>query len=89
MRRIATAEAVRVQPEVHSEMAALRDVVDGTRRDVYALAGFDRLCPLCGSPLVVRVARRTGAEFLGCLRWPGCQYTLSLPKAPTMGAMGG
>ena len=39
------------------------------------------LCPRRQSPMKVRVRRqepRAGAEFLGCSRYPGCKFTLSL-----------
>ena len=34
-------------------------------------------CPRCGSPLVLRKARRgrhEGSEFLGCSSYPKCRY---------------
>ncbi|MFA5692855.1 MAG: type I DNA topoisomerase [Acholeplasmataceae bacterium] len=34
----------------------------------------DKLCPLCGSPLVIRKSRR-GDEFLGCSAFPKCKHT--------------
>jgi restriction system protein len=38
-------------------------------------------CPLCGRPLVVRIARkgeRVGSQFLGCSGYPDCRGTLPL-----------
>ncbi len=32
------------------------------------------VCPLCGSPLVVKHNRRTGEEFIGCSNYPTCHY---------------
>ena len=35
-------------------------------------------CPLCGSPMVLRVAKRgrtSGREFWGCIRYPACKGT--------------
>lgn len=38
-------------------------------------------CKRCGATLVIRVNRATDEEFLGCPRWPECQYTEPLPEA--------
>lgn len=41
-------------------------------------ARYDRLCPLCKSPLVMRTARKghnIGAKFWGCSGYPNCKYT--------------
>ena len=35
----------------------------------------NRICPYCGSALVVRTARNTGNQFLGCSKYPACKYT--------------
>ena len=40
-------------------------------------------CPRCGSPMVLRTARRgrsAGQQFLGCTRYPQCQGTLPSPS---------
>ena len=39
------------------------------------------LCPRCGSPLVVRIAKKgpnAGSQFLGCSRYPDCRYTRNI-----------
>jgi len=37
-----------------------------------------RTCPYCGSPLVLRTARDTGNQFLGCSKYPACRYTANI-----------
>lgn len=37
-------------------------------------------CPRCGTPLVLRQNRQTGALFTGCSAYPGCAF--SEPHAP-------
>lgn len=32
-------------------------------------------CPNCGCDLIVRTARATGNEFIGCTGFPRCKYT--------------
>jgi len=34
---------------------------------------FDRMCPACNNPLVIRIGR--SGEFWGCSKYPGCRYT--------------
>jgi len=34
-----------------------------------------RVCPYCGSAMVVRTARKTGQQFYGCSKYPACSYT--------------
>lgn len=39
------------------------------------------LCPQCGAPLVVRIAKKgsnAGSQFLGCTRYPYCRYTRNI-----------
>jgi hypothetical protein len=36
------------------------------------------VCPKCGSELVERANRQTGAIFLGCKSYPACKYSGSL-----------
>jgi len=33
------------------------------------------LCPKCGSTLELRINRRSGSKFLGCIRFPSCRGT--------------
>ena len=42
----------------------------------------DILCPLCGSGnyLIVRTNRHNGNQFLGCSKWPDCEYTRGIPE---------
>ena len=37
-----------------------------------------RTCPYCGSPLVLRTARNTGNQFLGCSKYPSCRFTTNI-----------
>jgi restriction system protein len=44
-----------------------------------AVASTDPGCPKCGSPMVLRTARRganAGSQFYGCTRYPGCKGIL-------------
>ena len=34
---------------------------------------FDRMCPACGNPLVVRMG--SSGEFFGCSKYPDCRFT--------------
>lgn len=52
----------------------------------------DVSCPECGSPMVVRQARRgprAGSKFLGCVSYPVCKGTLSKEKALALVLMQG
>lgn len=40
---------------------------------------FEKYCP-DGHPMVIRVNRETGQEFLGCSQWNACTYTEKLPE---------
>lgn len=43
--------------------------------------GKNRMCPLCGKALVIRIARQgknAGNRFLGCNGFPNCKYTESI-----------
>ena len=53
------------------------------------LANLHIACPDCGKPMVVRVNRETGAEFLGCSQWPKCTATQPLPAYVHMARAGG
>ena len=37
-----------------------------------------RICPYCGSPLVLRMAKNTGNQFFGCSKFPACRYTSNI-----------
>jgi ribosomal protein L37AE/L43A len=42
------------------------------------------LCPKCGSPLVVRIAKKgpnAGNEFWGCSDFPKCRYTAPMESS--------
>ena len=49
-----------------------------------------KTCPNCGPAvrLVIREQRDTGHLFLGCSRWPDCDFTEPLPESLKMRAMG-
>jgi len=36
------------------------------------------LCPKCGNKLVVRTARKTSEQFIGCSSYPKCRFTRSI-----------
>jgi len=38
-------------------------------------SNYNKFCPKCKSPLIVRTAGKTGNEFLGCSAFPNCTYT--------------
>lgn len=38
-----------------------------------------RVCAYCGAPLVLRTAKQTGKQFLGCGKFPHCRYTIHIP----------
>ena len=40
-----------------------------------------RKCPKCGSELVYRFARKSGAKFIGCSNYPNCKYA-EFPETP-------
>jgi DNA topoisomerase-1 len=40
-----------------------------------------RDCPLCKKPLVYRVSKRTGIQFVGCSDFPKCKYA-EFPNSP-------
>ena len=45
------------------------------------MADVSKTCPRCGpaTRLTVRQNGETGADFLGCTRWPDCKHTEPLP----------
>lgn len=47
-----------------------------------------KMCLECGSPLAVRRNKQTDSEFLGCTRWPECNYTEPVPELYRMEAAG-
>ena len=49
---------------------------------------FERPCPQCGAPRVERTNRDSGVNFIGCSRWPDCQWTMPLPVDITMRRLG-
>jgi ssDNA-binding Zn-finger/Zn-ribbon topoisomerase 1 len=66
--------------EVEEGMTDLQ-FVDGLRADI--------VCPDCGdAKLIVRTNRLSGHQFLGCPRWPECEYTREIPEAWLMRAAG-
>ena len=38
-----------------------------------------KACPQCSEPLIIRVNKLSGLEFLGCTQWPTCDHTEPLP----------
>jgi len=47
-------------------------------------------CPECGPAhkLIIRTNRENGGQFLGCPRWPDCEYTREIPEDIKMNAAG-
>jgi len=47
-------------------------------------------CPECDiqSKLIVRTNRHSGHQFLGCARYPDCDYTREIPEAWKLRAAG-
>lgn len=77
-----TPDAVR---EIRDRLDRHRSTSTLTHRDhlrsLHERHGSTTVCPRCGSPLVVRVARRghnAGQRFLGCTAYPRCRYARSL-----------
>jgi ssDNA-binding Zn-finger/Zn-ribbon topoisomerase 1 len=58
------------------------------------LAEVDIYCPDCKDlgrgavKLIVRTARASGSQFLGCPNWPDCFYTRQIPESMIMRANG-
>lgn len=38
----------------------------------------DNVCPICGSPLVIRKNRHSGRQFIGCFAYPQCAFIYTL-----------
>lgn len=76
-RVLAQIESKRLMPSRETNKAHIDHVKDIVERKT----GGD-LCPKCGSPMVVREARKgahAGKKFLGCSRFPKCKMTLPVP----------
>lgn len=41
-------------------------------------SNYPSKCPLCGSKTMVRNSRRTKQKFVGCLGFPGCNWSYNL-----------
>lgn len=52
--------------------------VEGAARVKIAVEETDEKCPLCGSPLVIRVGRF--GKFLACSTFPKCKFTKSFEE---------
>ncbi len=67
----------------HTEQQAEVQADKPPERDEHTESG-ERLCPLCGSKLVIRRASRgenKGRVFWGCSAFPKCRYTEKIPIA--------
>lgn len=67
----------------HTEQQAEIQADKPQERDEHTESG-ERLCPLCGSKLVIRRASRgenKGHVFWGCSAFPKCRYTEKIPIA--------
>lgn len=70
--RVLRAASPAGQPSSHSEPKAAAEVHQAVTRP----------CPVCGSKMLRRVAKRganAGQAFLGCSSYPGCKTTLPIP----------
>ena len=60
----------------------------GRVEESIAVAVEHRICPQCGSPMIIRIAKRgpfAGASFWGCARFPNCRYTESVEAKGSAG----
>ncbi len=75
------------------KLSKLIQDLKSSRQDISAQKGLEQFknedianqtqCPRCGSPMVVRTAKRSpnaGTQFLGCSRFPKCRGTVDLPN---------
>jgi restriction system protein len=72
-------------PELHEMIKGAKAAAprrqDTPRQDAPAVSGAARGCPVCGSPMVRREAKRganVGKVFYGCSRYPGCRGVRSI-----------
>lgn len=64
---------------VQAERTDNRGVADvGAVTTLAASVASEPLCPVCSSAMVRRKARKTGAAFFGCSRYPACRGTREL-----------
>lgn len=42
------------------------------------VSGYPSKCPSCGSKTIMRVSQRTRQKFVGCLGFPGCNWSFGL-----------
>ena len=74
---------VEAAADSHTEQQAEVQADKPPERDEHTESG-ERLCPLCGSKLVIRRASRgenKGHVFWGCSAFPKCRYTEKIPIA--------
>ncbi|MGD0272353.1 MAG: topoisomerase DNA-binding C4 zinc finger domain-containing protein [Gaiellaceae bacterium] len=82
--RLALAAVPIGEQAVTNAVASIRSKVEQQHSDLEALlqpSSLSPRCPLCGSRLVIRLARKgrnAGSEFWGCSTWPRCTYTAGL-----------
>lgn len=43
-----------------------------------SLASYPSKCPSCGNKTLLRTSQRTGQKFVGCLGFPGCNWSYNL-----------
>src|SRR5712692_9167004 len=68
-------------PKLRGMMAEVKRTQPGAPLVEPALGASNPECPRCGSPMVLRTARRganAGEQFWGCLTYPKCQGTRPL-----------
>ncbi len=61
------------------------DALGIQRRGVHGFRATVPVCPKCGSPLILRIARRgdrAGRSFHGCSTYPKCTGIVTLGEAP-------
>ena len=41
---------------------------------------YERRCPKCGAPMVIRTNRSNQQPFFACTSWPECEFTAKVPE---------
>ena len=54
--------------------------IEKEKKEVKYIEGVE--CDKCGSKMVIRISKKTGKEFYGCISYPKCRGMLSLDGKP-------
>lgn len=68
---------------VFEELAENRGCIGESLRDGLRTDRIVGTCERCGSELIIRRGHR-GSRFIGCSGYPGCRFTLPLPRSGTV-----